>query len=75
MALNDEKERLDLAEEWLLAYPASSQEFEAALEHVRWVHVNKSDWRARCEAILANVVTRRRDEQHTMSKLKGGSKN
>lgn len=69
MALNDEKERLDLAEEWLLTYPASSQEFEAALEHVRWVHSTKPDYRARCETILANVVIRRRDETHTMSKL------
>lgn len=70
MALNDEQERLDLAEEWLLAYPANSQEFDAALDHVRWVHDNNSGWRARCEAILANVVVRRRDEVHTMEKLR-----
>lgn len=70
MALNDERERLDTAEEWLLMYPANSQEFDSALEHVRWVHSCKPDWRARCEAILANVVIRRRDEVHTMSKLR-----
>lgn len=70
MALNDEKERLDLAEEWLLAYPASSQEFDAAHDHLLWVHANKPEWKARCEAILANVVVRRRDEEHTMEKLR-----
>jgi hypothetical protein len=70
VALNDEKERLDTAEEWLLAYPANSQEFEAALEHVRWVHARKPEWKARCEAILSNVVLRRCDEVHTMEKLR-----
>lgn len=57
MALNDEKERLDTAEEWLLSYPASSQEFEAALEHVRWVqaHPDKAEWRSRCEQILEKL--------------------
>jgi hypothetical protein len=70
MALNDEKERLDLAEEWLLTYSANSQEFESALEHVRWVHTNKPAWKPRCEAILANVVVRRRDETYTLEKLR-----
>jgi hypothetical protein len=70
MALNDEKERLDIAEEWLLTYAASTQEFESALEHVRWVHTTKPDWKARCEQILSNVVLRRRDEIHTMEKLR-----
>ena len=70
MAINDEKERLDTAEEWLLSYPANSQEFEAALEHVRWVHACKPDLRKRCEDILSNVVVRRRDEVHTMEKLR-----
>jgi hypothetical protein len=70
VALNDEKERLDTAEEWLLSYPASSQEFEAALEHVRWVHASKPEWEARCAAILSNVILRRRDEKHTMEKMR-----
>jgi hypothetical protein len=70
VSLNDEKERLDIAEEYLLAYGASTQEFEAALEHVRWVHLHHEDARPRCEAILKNVVTRRSDEEHTMAKLR-----
>jgi hypothetical protein len=70
MALNDEKERLDTAEEYLLTYGASTQEFEAALEHVRWVHTTKPEFRKRCEDILSNVVLRRRDEIHTMEKLR-----
>jgi len=70
MALNDEKERLDTAEEWLLSCSPNSQEFDAALEHVRWVHSCKPEYRARCEAILAGVVIRRRDEVHTMEKLR-----
>jgi len=70
MALNDERERLDLAEVWLLAQPSNSQEFDAALDHVRWVHDNHPGLRARCEAILANVVISRRDEVNTMEKLR-----
>lgn len=70
MALNDEKERLDLAEDYLLKYSPNSQEFEAALEHVRWVHANKEEWQPRCEAILASVVLKRRDEKHTMAVLR-----
>lgn len=67
---NDEQERLDLAEEYLLTYGASTQEFEAALEHVRWVQLHKPDWRARCDAIMMNVIIRRRDEVHTIEKLR-----
>lgn len=69
MALDHERERLNAAEEYLLEYPANSQEFDAALEHVRWVHKNKPEWAARCEEILKNVLFRRRDEQHTLEKL------
>lgn len=70
MALNDEKERLDTAEEWLLTYGASTQEFEAAHDHLLWVYANKPEYKARCEAILSNVILRRRDEVHTMEKLR-----
>jgi hypothetical protein len=70
MARNDEAERLDIAEEYLLTYSPSTQEFDAALEHVRWVHASKPELRFRCEDILKNVVVRRRDEAHTMAKLR-----
>lgn len=70
MSLNDERERLDIAEEYLLTFPASSQEFEAALEHLRWVRTNKPDWTARCEQVVKNVIIRRRDETHIMAKLR-----
>ena len=70
MRLNDDMERLGVAEEYLLKYAAATQEFEAALEHVRWVHSNKPEYRPRCEQILKNVVVQRRDEQHTMEKLR-----
>lgn len=67
---NDEQERLDLAEEYLLTYGASTQEFEAAHDHLLWVHANKPEWKKRCEDILSNVVLKRRDEVHTMEKLR-----
>lgn len=70
MALNDDADKLNVAEEYLLAYPSSSQEFEAALEHVRWVYANKPELRPKCEHVLKNVVARRRDETHTMAKLR-----
>ena len=69
MPLNDEGDRLKTAEEYLLKYDARSQEFEAALEHVRWVHANKSEYRPQCEQILGHVVGLRRTEKHVMAKL------
>lgn len=69
MSLNDEKERLDLAERYLLEYGPSTQEFEAALEHVRWVYEHKPELQGRAEAVMKNVVARRHEEQHTMAKL------
>lgn len=70
MALNDDLDKLRIAEDYLLEQPAQSQEFEAALEHVRWVYTNQPEYRPRCEAILKNVVTRRCDEEHTMEMLR-----
>jgi hypothetical protein len=69
MALNDEAERLKTAEDYLLNFPSSSQEFEAALEHVQWVRRQKPELRKQCDQIMSNVVFRRRDEMHTMAKL------
>jgi len=69
MALNDEADRLSTAEDYLLTYPPDSQEFEAALEHVRWVHGNKPEFKKRCEEILANVVRHRHEEVRAMKKL------
>jgi hypothetical protein len=70
MTSSNEAERLDTAEEYLLTYPAESQEFEAALEHVRWVHEHNADFRQRCEELLANVVRSRSDERRAMAKLR-----
>lgn len=69
MSLKDEQERLNTAEEYLLAYASSSQEFEAALEHLLWVNKNKPELQRRCAEILKNVVTRRSEEKHTMAKI------
>ena len=69
MASNEEADRLNTAEEYLLNYPSSSQEFDAALEHVLWVHKTKPEFKVRCANLLFNVVERRKDEQHTMAKL------
>ena len=70
MALNDEADRLKTAEEYLLNYPADSQEFEAALEHVRWVHAQKPEFRSQCENIFKNVIHVRGDETRTMRQLR-----
>lgn len=70
MSINDDLDKLGVAEEYLLQYASSTQEFEAALEHIRWVHVNKPEYRPRCEQILKNVVVQRRGDEHTMEKLR-----
>lgn len=69
MSLNDDLEKLRTAEEWLLEYPAHSQEFEAALEHVRIIHKTREDLKSKCAAILKNVITARSDDERTMKKL------
>lgn len=43
MSLNDQRDKLDVAEQYLINYPANSQEFEAALEHLRWVYLHDND--------------------------------
>lgn len=70
MGLNDDNEKLRLAEEWLLEYAPHTQEFEAALEHVRWVHKNRPDLKIQCAVILKNVVVHRCDDERTMAKLR-----
>ena len=70
LVANSEEERLVTAEEYLLQYDASTQEFDAALEHVRWVHKNKPELRLRCEDILKHVVYARQNDPRTMQKLR-----
>lgn len=43
MSLNDQREKLDTAEKYLIDNPANSQEFEAALEHLRWVYLHDAE--------------------------------
>jgi len=70
MALNDEAERLNLAEEYLLTYSPQSQEFDAALDHVLWVHKNKPEYRQRCASLLTSVIKQRSGEEATIRKLR-----
>lgn len=70
MALNDDADKLNAAESYLMSYPAASQEFDAALDHLIWVYSHKPEQMHRCEQIVKNVIFRRRDEQHTMEKLR-----
>ncbi len=70
MSLNDDLEKLKTAEEWLLEYPPHSQEFEAALEHVRIIHKTREDLKSRCATLLKNVVVQRCDDERTMKKLR-----
>lgn len=67
MALNDEADRLATAEDYLLRYDAGSQEFEAALEHVLWVHKNKPDFKKPCADLLMRVIMQRADDQRVLS--------
>lgn len=71
--LNDDRDKLGIAEEYLLQYAASTQEFDSALEHVLLIHKTKPEYRARCEQILKNVVAIRHDEQPIMAKLRSFS--
>lgn len=70
MALNEELDRLGVAEDYLLEYAATTQEFDAALEHVLLIARTKPEYRLRCEQIIKNVVSCRRDDQQTMKKLR-----
>lgn len=71
MGLNDEQERLDQAEEYLISYAWHSQEFQAALEHVRWVHKNKPEYQPRCARIMITVAAeaKRRSEPAKLREL------
>ena len=69
MSLNDDLEKLRTAEDWLLEYPPHSQEFEAALEHVRIIHKTRADLKNVCANILKTVITARSDDERTMKKL------
>jgi len=70
MSLNDDLEKLRTAKEWLLEYPPHSQEFEAALEHVRIVHKTREDLRMACEQVLKTVVANRHEDERVMKKLR-----
>jgi hypothetical protein len=69
LALNDEADRLATAEDYLLSYDARSQEFDAALEHVLWVHKNKPDYKKRCADILMNVIKVRCEERTVLAAI------
>ena len=70
MALNDDADKLDVAEDYLLTYAAFTQEFDAALEHVLWVHKNKPECRPVCARILKNVIVKRSEDKHVMAKMR-----
>lgn len=71
MALNDEADRLATAEEYLLTYSPNSQEFDAALEHVFWVHKTKPELKKRAADILVNVIKVRCEEKNVLNKISG----
>lgn len=70
MSLNDDLEKLRTAEDWLLEYPAHSQEFEAALEHVLITHKTREDLRNVCANVLKTVIKARHAEERVMAKMK-----
>jgi hypothetical protein len=70
MGLNDEREKLRQAEEFLMKYRPDTQEFEAALEHVRWAFRN-TNLRDACKAVIARVAKARGDERNVVRKLTG----
>jgi hypothetical protein len=50
MGLNDEREKLRQAKQWLTEYPAGSEHFDAAREHVLFIRRSSRDVRLRREA-------------------------
>lgn len=71
MALNDDADRLSTAEEYLLTYDADSQEFDAALEHVLWVHRNKPHLKKTCADLLAKVIKARCEDRRVLAAFAG----
>jgi hypothetical protein len=68
MSLYDD--RIDTAREFLLKYPADSQEFEAAAEHLKWVDIHGDDIdRARVISALREVHDSRGNEQRALQQL------
>lgn len=61
---------LEAARQYLLDYPAGSQEFESAAEHLKWTNKNDEENRGYVNVIVKDVVARRKDEAHTMRRLK-----
>lgn len=72
MGVNDEREKLLQAEQYLRAYSPDSQEFEAALEHVIWVARNTS-LRDAAQAVIRRTVALRKDERRFREKMKGAA--
>lgn len=68
MSLHDEK--IDAAKDFLLQYPADSQEFEAAAEHLKWVDIHGDDIdKARVLSALREVHASRGNEQRALQQL------
>lgn len=63
-------DKIAQAQDYLLGYGSSTQEFEAALEHLIWVKDNKPEDRPAVSAVVQEVIRRRRDEPHTMTRLR-----
>lgn len=62
MGLNDDREKLEQARDYLLRSSRYSQEYEAAEEHLYWVIASSSDpWlAARASSVLAEAERRKR---------------
>jgi hypothetical protein len=63
-------EKLETARDYLLQYPASSQEFEAAAEHLVWTIDNGSEDELHVvEGIARDIILKRRDDKSAMKRL------
>lgn len=59
----DEKDRLYTAKRYLLKYSPNSQEFEAALQHVKWVYDHDNELVSYARAVIVEVLDKRKNEK------------
>lgn len=69
MALNDGADKLAVARDYLMQYPAGSQEFDAALEHLRWVKDNRPDLKEQCRLVVEYILKNKGDQQYVVERL------
>lgn len=69
MSYDYDRDKLREAKNYLLKYSPNTQEFEAALQHVKWVYDHNHEMIGPARAVLLEVMDTRREEKPIMDAL------